>query len=378
MMTTRLSPRRSFSSLASAAAVGVAALVACASPARAQGQDDHVRIVHAAVMQVDQQTAGDIAREVRDAMKSAASTITTWAGALQDRNFPIEQTDKETKHLTLGADAALELKNVSGDIVVTGGTGRDATIDIVRKSHGRTDADAKLGLDQVKVQVDQQGDHATVQTVYPSQMRPPYSVSTFYTVTVPAGTRVTISSISGSASAKGLKGDLSVNLVSGGITIANVGRISEAKTISGSISITGADSDGTIETSTVSGDITLDQVKARKVDAGSISSTVTARNITADTVSIGTVSGGVEFDGTLTRNGRYDLTSHSGGVRMTTHGNVGFELTASTFSGQVRVDPPGDLKVRQSSRRETRGTVGDGSAVVNATTFSGDVVIVRK
>lgn len=376
MMTTRPALTRSLFALAAA---GTALALSAPAQAQAQNHDDHIRVVQQVVTHFDHQTAAEIGRQIRDAMRTAGDTITAWAGSLQDRNFTAEQTDKETKHLTLGPNAALELKNISGDIIVTGGSGREATIDIVRKSRGRTEADAKTGLDQVKVQVDQQGDHATVQTVYPSQLgRTPYSVSTFYTVTVPAGTRVTISSVSGNASTKGVKGDLTINLVSGGITIANAGRISEAKTISGSVSITGAESDGTIEAGTISGDLTLDQVKARKIDGSSISSTVTARNVTADTVSLSTISGAVEFDGTLTRNGRYDLTSHSGGVHMTTHGPVGYELTASAFSGQVRFEPAGDLKSTRTSRRETRGTVGDGSAVVNCTTFSGDVVVVRK
>jgi hypothetical protein len=57
---------------------------------------------------------------------------------------------------------------------------------------------------------------------------------------------------------------------------------------------------------------------------------------------------------------------------------VGFDLQASTFSGQIRLEPPLQLQGASLTRRSARGTVGDGGAVVTATAFSGDVVIVKK
>jgi hypothetical protein len=53
-------------------------------------------------------------------------------------------------------------------------------------------------------------------------------------------------------------------------------------------------------------------------------------------------------------------------------------LRAETFSGSIRADASVNLKETSRSRQALRGTVGDGSAVVVATTFSGDVIVTRR
>ena len=82
----------------------------------------------------------DAARDTRRAMPALERMADAAAAGWQDRNYRVEQKDTETKTLQLGANGSLELKNVSGDITVTAGSGRDATVEIVRLSkrpHGR-------------------------------------------------------------------------------------------------------------------------------------------------------------------------------------------------------------------------------------------------
>ena len=50
--------------------------------------------------------------------------------------------------------------------------------------------------------------------------------------------------------------------------------------------------------------------------------------------------GSVWFSGALARNGRYELNSFSGEVRVVLSGNTGFEVDANSFSGDVRTDLP--------------------------------------
>ena len=54
-------------------------------------------------------------------------------------------------------------------------------------------------------------------------------------MTAPAGTRLTIRSISGNATVKGINGDVSVDVVSGGIHITDAGNVSSATAISGDV-----------------------------------------------------------------------------------------------------------------------------------------------
>jgi DUF4097 and DUF4098 domain-containing protein YvlB len=298
-----------------------------------------------------------------------------------DQDRRVEQVDKQTTKIPLGPTGTLDLKNISGDITVTAGNGREVVMDITRRSRGRTDADAKLGLEQVKVEVDHRGDRATVETRYPDQQgrqRTPYSVSVTYNVTAPVGTRVSITNISGSVTATGLHGDLSVDVVSGDIEISNSTHLVNVKSLSGDTTITDVESDGNLSVGAVSGDLTFLRVKVRRLSVNVISGDVVATDVSADGVELTSMSGSVQYSGPIARNGRYQLQAHSGDIRIAIGGNVGFDLRAETFSGQIRADSGIELKSPTSSRRSLRGTVGDGSAVVVATTFSGNVIISRR
>jgi putative adhesin len=329
----------------------------------------------------------DIGREIGAAVREALADLPrtgvrmgrdfAWITSDQ-RVFRVEQTASETRTFQIGANGLLDLRNISGEITITAGSGRDATIAILRKSRGRTDADAKLGLDRVTVNADHRGDRVSVESAYPTMRNAPYSVSVNYTITAPAGTRLTISNLSGTVSIKGIKGDVSLDVASGDVNLTNTGAIPSAKTLSGDITLTGGDTNGTIDVGTLSGTITIQQTKARQIKASVTSGDVVVRENTVDEMSVGSLSGSVEFIGPLSKGGRYDVHGQSGDIRVTITNAIGFQLQAGTFSGQVRIDPSLGIQATGNGRREIRGTVGDGSAVVNVRAFSGNVTLTRK
>jgi len=295
-----------------------------------------------------------------------------------------EQTSRETKTVKIGADGELSLSNISGDIVVTRANGSDATIEIVKTARARTADEARELLGLVNVTVTERAGRAEVKTVYPQgdEMRRGnrrnINVSVNYTVATPAGTRLTISSISGSIRVSDIKGDVSANSISGTVRVANGGRIAAAKSVSGDVEIIDTQTDGAIEVQSVSGGVTLRKVSARRIDVGSVSGSVAVQDITCDRVEAHSVSGGVEFGGALAKGGRYEFNSHSGDVRVVLAGSTGFELEANSFSGNIRSDIPIKLQGDIGRRRSMQGVYGDGSAVLTVTTFSGSVVISRK
>jgi DUF4097 and DUF4098 domain-containing protein YvlB len=293
----------------------------------------------------------------------------------QRSDFKAEQTDKQTKTVAIGASGELTLKNISGDITVKAGGGRDATIEIIRVSRGRTDADAKLGLERVTVDVTTTGSRTEVATKYPSDHNPGYSVSVSYNVTAPAGTSVTLNTISGRLRATGLQGGVSARAVSGAIDLTSCAKVSAAKTVSGTITLTDVQGDDMLETEGVSGAIHLSNVKARRVTATIISGTISARDVQADGASMSSISGSIEYSGSVTPKGRYEFKAHSGSVRVGVLG--GFDLEASTFSGRVEADA--SLGIAPGTNpKSLRGTVGNGGASIVATTFSGNVWVGRK
>ncbi len=279
--------------------------LAMAAPALAQDVRVQVKIDPAVVQEIKDiirdASRSDMGREIGDAVRDAVRETTRAlpevsalmpSGGWQDRNFRAEQKDSQTKTAAIGANGSLDLKNVSGDVIVNAGGGRDATIEIVRVSHGRTDADAKTGLDRVHVDVTTRSDRTTVEAVYPSENRPPYSVSINYTVTAPAGTRVNVSSVSGDVSVKGITGDVAVSVISGGIRLDNA-NVSSATTISGDVTGTHLSTTGAMTISSVSGTTTLTQIKCKRLSASVVSGDVIARDVTCDNAELKNISGDV-------------------------------------------------------------------------------------
>ena len=183
-------------------------------------------------------------------------------------------------------------------------------------------------------------------------------------------------------SAHDIQGELTLESVSGNITIGNGGRVAGAKTISGNVDISGADVDGTLEASSVSGDVALRKGKARQLTLASVSGNVIAEDVQCARADLQTVSGNVQYSGPLAASGRYHLTSHSGDVRIGVGGDTGFELDATSFSGSIRSDLTltGQTGGDRGNRRQhaLHGVYGNGSAVLDVTTFSGSIVIAKK
>jgi DUF4097 and DUF4098 domain-containing protein YvlB len=294
------------------------------------------------------------------------------------------QTDRTTRTLTIGASGELSLSNIAGDIVVTRGGGSEATIEIVKTARARTVEAAREMLQIVQVEVVERAGRAEVRTRYPDGRQRQHrntNVSVAYTVAAPAGTRVTVRSISGNVQVSDITGDLALETVSGDVHVAKGGRISSAKSVSGNIEIVDTAVEGTLDAGSVSGNVAARRVKARSVSLSSVSGTALAEGVDCERAEMQSMSGNVEFTGPLTARGRYELQSHSGNVRVAISGSTGFEIEANSWSGSVRADGF-PLKTtggeRGRGRRSLEGVVGDGSAVVSITTFSGNAVVSKR
>jgi len=298
-----------------------------------------------------------------------------------------QQTERIARTLKLGANGELDLANVAGDITITRGTGNDVSLEVIKTARGRTDDDAKDMLQLVQVDITERAGRVDVKTRYPDSDemrrngRRNINVNVVYNVTAPAGTRIRAHSISGSVIARDIKGDLSLDSVSGNVRVTNGGRIGTAKSISGNVEISETDTDGALAASTVSGNVNLRRVKARQLEIGSISGNVVLDDVDSPRIEGQSVSGEVRFAGPIQRSARYELTSHSGSVQVVVAGGAGFEVEATSFSGSVR----SDLQLESTGaggpgrrNRSLRGVFGDGSAVLDLTTFSGNIVISKR
>ena len=307
--------------------------------------------------------------------------------AYQGRNAGAEQTERFSRKVRIGRDGRVSISNISGDIVVTGGSGDEVSIDAVKRTRGD-----RSELASIEIVVEERAGRVDVRAEHDRQRRRSDSASVDFTVTVPASASLDVHSVSGSVKVTGVRGAVRAESVSGNITTTDTPNLEHAKSVSGDVSLTGAAAEGDLSAGSVSGNITAKGLKARGLDLGSVSGEVILTDVTCDRLTIKTVSGNVEYAGAIARNGRYEINTHSGTVRLALANPSGFELNANSFSGSIRSDLPltigGDsTRDRDSSRgrrrdgndsHTMRATFGDGSATLEVHTFSGDIVISKR
>jgi DUF4097 and DUF4098 domain-containing protein YvlB len=305
----------------------------------------------------------------------------------QGRNRGPEQSDTLSRKIKVGRDGRVSIANISGVITVTAASGDEMSIDAVKRSRGD-----RRDFDRVHVVIDERPGRVEVRTEYDRTLfRNDSNVSVDYTVVVPAGVSLDLHSISGRIRVDGVKGALRFDSISGNISSANTPKVEYLRTVSGEVDLANISHDGSLSVSSVSGNLDLNGVRARALDLNTVSGEIRLRDAACERVTAKGISGNFEYTGTLMKNGRYEVNSHSGNVRFTLGDNTGFELNAGSFSGAVRSDyqmtvggernpdiRPGRGRGRGARNESLQAAFGDGSASLNLHTFSGNIVIARK
>ncbi len=184
-------------------------------------------------------------------------------------------------------------------------------------------------------------------------------------ISVPVATRTSVSTVSATAVVTGMHAKVSVNTVSGTVTLSDLVGDIDINTVSGPVE--GDDLDGPTSVNTVSGSVTLQNSRLSKVDANTVSGDI-ALDLTAGT-------------------SRIQSSSVSGDVTVRAP-FVGFDVEGHTATGQVVVD---GRTLRSDASRGLGGhgfggrpfggggrlKEGDGALKVTANAVSGSVVVLH-
>ena len=291
-------------------------------------------------------------------------------------------TERFSKTAHLDQDGTFDLTNVTGDIVITGTTGRDVTIDAIKRVERPNPRAARVLLAMIDIQVTEQANRLEVRTIVPRPRNFPGSVD--FTVSVPEDANVIVKTMTGSIRASNIKGELRADTVAGSISASGVRKLAALKCVTGDVEITDAGADDPVTGSTVSGNIMVRGLRARAVQLTSVSGNIHIEDAQIERMVVKTVQGNLDFSGDLARSGRYEFNSHSGDIRLVLSGNTGFEVLANTFSGMVRSDfafnrrRPGAEGSAVQGPRTLRGAFGDASAMVALRAFSGNISLARR
>ncbi len=193
-------------------------------------------------------------------------------------------------------------------------------------------------------------------------------------VSVPIGTEVRASTVSGNVAVRGSAGRVTANTVSGDIDVRDANDVAEMHAVSGDVR--GERFRGRVRANTVSGDIRLDDVTG-DLRGKTVSGTLSVRGA-LDGIEYESVSGDFEFRGDFRGTGTFSANTHSGNIRMTLPENLAANLDLRTFSGDLRTEFPLTLQPGEPigrRGRETRTTINGGGARISLSTFSGDITI---
>lgn len=369
-----------------------AAAVLAPAGASAQGHDQAVHV--RSVVKVQQtEVQRERIRQQQDRIRQQQERARAMREEQERRRYPEQQTEKISRTLKIGNSGELEISNLSGDITITRGGGGAVQIDAVKIARARTVQEARAALDRVTVEFGERGSRAEVSAIYPrhdqrTRGTQNVNVSVQYTVSAPENTRISARTLSGNIRVSDVRGSLRLESLSGDVVIQNAARVTAASSTSGNVEITNLKSEVALEVNTISGQLTIRQSTAPRMELGTVSGKLAILDVRCERLEAQTLSGDLDMRTPLETNGRYELGSHSGVIRVIPTGDVGFDLEADSFSGDIQTEltltnvrQGGADYGRRTPRGRTRsleGTYGDGSATLEITTFSGTVIIGKK
>ena len=238
---------------------------------------------------------------------------------------------------SLSGGGSINVRNISGDVHVTGYDGQAVVVTGVKK--GRN-------TDRVTIEDQSSGNNVNVRVRYPehdSERCNDCDASVLFEVKVPRGVNYrydAISSVSGDVDVSGVSGELTAKSVSGEVTVKDVS--------------------GAVHASSVSGNVHVGKV------GGTVSAKSTSGNVEVEIVSLNG-AGNLEFG------------SVSGNVRVKLPDNLDAEVSLSTMSGDLKTDFPLTIeKSKWGSGQKANGRVGNGTRNLKMSSVSGDLSLLRQ
>jgi DUF4097 and DUF4098 domain-containing protein YvlB len=294
------------------------------------------------------------------------------------RDWP-EATEQFSRTIRFDRTGVVDIENLSGDIVITGGGGTDVRIEATKRVRNPREGQARALLQELQIDIAERARRIEIRTRQPRVRATMSEVD--YMLAVPSGVDIVVKTISGDVRISNVRGELHAEAISGDVVLAGVGQVRTVKTVAGNIEI--SDSEGDVTASSINGDLILRDIKGRSLALETVSGDLRLMQTDVDRATLSSVNGDIDFVGRLSKSGRYDFSTHSGDIRLTPVSTSGFDVEANTFSGDVLSEyvmkvTRTDSGPGRSLNRQIRGSFGDGSATVTLRSFAGDITIVRR
>ncbi|MGH9679494.1 MAG: DUF4097 family beta strand repeat-containing protein [Candidatus Acidiferrales bacterium] len=186
---------------------------------------------------------------------------------------------------------------------------------------------------------------------------------TDFEITVPAESELNVRTDTGNVLVESVHGDMTFDTVGANLQLTDVDGYVVAKTIDGSLVCTRC---------------------SGKLEANSISGNMQILQPALDSVRVQTSSGNILFDGSFLSRGIYIMKNFSGTIEVHFSPGDSFDVNATSLKGNVineasfKPDTHGDYRPASKWGHSLFGTLNEGHAKVELTSFSGTIKILKR
>jgi DUF4097 and DUF4098 domain-containing protein YvlB len=241
----------------------------------------------------------------------------------------------------------------------------DGRIEVKSSKNAEVVVSGMRASDKISIDMEQAGDRIDVNTTVIDPSAQPSERQANLQLTVPEETELQLKTQTGLIYVEQVTGDMTLESIAGDIHL---------KEVSGYIIVT-----------TTGGSLVCTQC-AGKLKFESVSGSAQILQPGLTNVNLHTTTGNILFDGDFVRTGLYSMKSGKGLVEVRFSGNDSFDLNAQTATGTVDNQAAAFLKpdshgVKHLASKFTKGlfgTVGQGLAKVELSSYSGTIRILKR
>lgn len=268
------------------------------------------------------------------------------------------------KRTTADPAGTVEISNTAGSVLVTGW------------DRNEVEVTGELGKGTERLEFTKSDKITRIKVVLPDRSR--NVDDTDLVVKVPAGSQVSINTVSADIGVQAVRGAQRLQSVSGDMRTETSGEDLECRTVSGDVTIAGSGRKGLVSITTVSGDANATRL-AGEVNGSTVSGDFSLAVGETTRSRLRSTSGNLTLQGSLAPDARVDIESISGDVRLDLVGETGAEYDVSSFSGEIRpcFGPKPVRTDEYAPGKEWRHQEANANARVRIKTLSGDVGVCR-
>ena len=246
------------------------------------------------------------------------------------------------------------------------------SVEVYGWSRDTVEVTGELGDKVEELILERNGDKVLVKVKVPRNNS--NNISSDLEIRVPEDSTVDVSTVSADITVEEVSGEQHLHTVSGDVVTQAAGSDVSAQAVSGDIDVSGDGAEVETQANTVSGDVTIIGVSGA-VEAEAVSGDLLVRDGSFERASLNTVNGEIDFQAGLEDGGKLTVDSVNGDVDIQFDGGVSARFDIETFNGDIDncFGPKAERTSKYAPGWELSFTQGDGDGRVTISTLNGDI-----